>query len=395
MNRNGQKFNTDEMGFTLIEIVISLGILGIIALGGLSMMKIQNQSASFIEVHNKEIEIIRNLSFKLYEGNICTHNFKGKKNGDTILSFELESGATLYDVGTPLANGTIQIDGLTLKEKSVPVTPGEGIFTLEVAFSRTKKEASGAKSIIKELLIVAQVDAAGAVIKCLNDTEIPVDQSCSSIGGTYNLASKQCILSTPFTLAQDEAVSKFYFDDNLTKIIEARKDAFRAEMLRNYLRKDVPLSCSGGKVLQSIVNGNAICVDAGTTAAPISCSGNSSRLMYQYSSGKSCPYETQTRICSAGSWGPWSGSYSYTSCAKIGGLNQCPFTLLMSSKPCSKPSENKVNGIIKSNCLSRLLGPYPTCESTERVWDTPGELCSLNPSAYKDVVIVHQCKNIF
>jgi len=84
-------------------------------------------------------------------------------------------------------------------------------------------------------------------------------------------------------------------------------------------------SCVSQTQTNTCDNGNFLGWTGGSwtnTSCVSGCSGgyahgqSKSRTMYQVSSGSSCPSQTQYSTCNDGSWGSWSGTYTYTTCSQ-------------------------------------------------------------------------------
>ncbi len=328
MNFLWKKFiHFPQSGFSMMELLISVGLVGMVALGGIELLTNQNGIKNYVNTRYEETEILQGMSERLSDISLCTANLKGLQSGDVLTSgIELTSGAPIFPIGVAIPNHKIQIERLTLIEKSAPSRPGAGVFTLEVDFRRIKK-GPGAKISKREIMILANLDASGTITSCLGDPAQTKDrflsEHCLSIGGVYNPGNQKCNLSPDFNKEHWHSVSKFYLNRQVQISTEEAINEMRAEIDRDYIRKDVAMLCPAGKAPKSIINGQPICVDAITAAPPTTptlvCSGSNSRLVYKSENPWpfACRSKTQTRICSNGKWGSWRPTfpgYNYTKC---------------------------------------------------------------------------------
>ena len=139
----------DEKGFTLVEIMIAVGLLGGLAVAGMTMFKNQNQAQKTVEANYEIITIHSQLRGVLADITNCTATFAGQNpnanpgganggsyNGGVVPNLKKDINNTMtnvYPIQTQLP-GNVKINNYKLDKTIGGLASNETI--LRVSYSR-------------------------------------------------------------------------------------------------------------------------------------------------------------------------------------------------------------------------------------------------------------------
>ena len=164
MSLDKRKYNG---GFSLVEIMISVGAIGLVSLGVLNLSKLQ----SGIVTGNKGGIDLTKQTIALYgflrDSKSCEKNFIGAKVGSGVTFNLLESEslnadgspAQVFEVDKPFLSNTYQISKIELGDYNNDLKKA----SLFVTFDLIKKSAKATKSIVRELYLNVNLDASNDI----------------------------------------------------------------------------------------------------------------------------------------------------------------------------------------------------------------------------------------
>lgn len=299
----------DSKGFSLVEVLIAAGMLGVISLGVMKISENQTEVQKKAEV-NFEINSISNvISQNLLNGDACGYTLGvGNSIGSGTIIPEIKSrnNTVLFNLTTPYGNNQVKINSMILNNLVTSGTgPKYGDVSLQVTFEKTSKVIHGNKIVIKSFPLKLELDASNNLIKCYSATENAIFsakvQSCASIKGVFNSATDMCDLSgygTGVANSHNAAVSTQYLSEydsqmlnprfvnttgdtmsgklQVNNVIESNNSVCVSGKCRNFS----VASCSVGQVVKRINTDGSVqcatvtCPDASTFFVGIDNTGN-------------------------------------------------------------------------------------------------------------------------
>ena len=163
-------FFKSKTGFSLIEVVVAMGVLSI---GALFLMQMQTQQAKSAATTKANIEIeslVADLRGLLTRSEYCVPSFSNLSLPDggevSVPDIRNLQGKIKYAVGQVYGDRTIRIKSIVIKNfeaDSPPVLTGVG--KLELTIERAKN-AYGAKDVKRMIDVTLMLDSARKIIGC-------------------------------------------------------------------------------------------------------------------------------------------------------------------------------------------------------------------------------------
>ena len=191
-----ESFKLNSRGFSLVAAVVSMGIMGLVAVGFMKLTKVQTKSSNYFETRANERELVENIRLILRDSRACVANLN-----DNALPANPQDRVELNQIVTVNNNGdeTVVVDPdepdrYGLEQISLAVTNPYGIapntrgpFVIEANIVR-KDNQIGIKNKTERILLDIQVNNAYQVISCFTDEENAINTTikeiCEQAGGT-------------------------------------------------------------------------------------------------------------------------------------------------------------------------------------------------------------------
>ena len=196
------------MGFSIVEMMVTLGVLGVTSLGIMKLMENSNKAARSIEVKDEISQLHRQIIDVLDSPNSCEASLSGKTTGATVpVIYQMISGAPAakFSIGQQIG-GKVEIKDIKIKSVNPNGNGSQGLATVEVSFNKIgnvfggqdiKKEISlSANLCLKNIIlgasgaaILSQCSGSGSGKRLIqgpndwNNTKWGVCQDCSNISG--------------------------------------------------------------------------------------------------------------------------------------------------------------------------------------------------------------------
>jgi len=187
-----------EDGFSLAEIVVAAGLLGMLSLGVMQLMKNQQKSFSYAEAKSEEIEIYNQIRILLMNKEACLNTLGGHAVGDSVSEVKNSSNISAFKVGNIYGNRSVKIVSLEIENDTVPAGGGLGQAFLKIKLQRVKKSLSS-NIILKKMLLQVATNATGAIDECYSDTDQSIltskQEMCAALNGTYDDTNGKCNLN--------------------------------------------------------------------------------------------------------------------------------------------------------------------------------------------------------
>lgn len=177
----------NSKGFSLVEVMVAAGMIGVIGLGVMTLTKQSSESAKSLEVNAEMVTVLNEMRAILSDPTNCKKSFDGINAANTAnavnnLIYVNKAGTDVNKFETISSNpnarygqGRIKIQSYSLDDSGAGVdVASEETTNLVINFDRGKG-ISGNKNINKNIKIWVDVDGSGNI------------QDCRSISATANL----------------------------------------------------------------------------------------------------------------------------------------------------------------------------------------------------------------
>lgn len=248
----------DKKGFSLAEVMVAAGILGIVSLGVLQLTKNQTKVQKRAET-SFEINTISSLiSQTLLNSAACSETLVVGTNiadGVSIDEIKNRKGNTLYNKVNRYGKNQVRINSIVIE--GVTVVDNFGEAKLVVEFEKLSKILKGNKFIKKEFPLKVELDNSDNLIKCFSSTENAVvtakEEACNSLNGNYDVATDNCNLSTYVATdppSDNKAVStqslNDFFNDKVANVLDSKYAELVGDSLIGKLQSIADIETSAG-----------------------------------------------------------------------------------------------------------------------------------------------------
>jgi prepilin-type N-terminal cleavage/methylation domain-containing protein len=176
-------------GFSLMEILIALGLLGGITLGVAQLMKQSSESGNYAEARMEENEVARQVALTLANEQSCTNTLRSFGAGEAIPAIKSAQNENLFEVGKNYSGNVIFFKSARLEARGGTIPPaGKGTMAIVLELARSKVKI-GRKESLKEVQVLVTLDASSKVLSCVslenqlaNSTN---KQFCEATGGVW------------------------------------------------------------------------------------------------------------------------------------------------------------------------------------------------------------------
>lgn len=193
-------------GFSLIEIVIAMGVLSLISLGVMNMMKNMSKTSKSSEVSFEVIQVVTSISSVLKDGYSCTATLKGlnpsgngsevtevirkKLNGEELIVYQ--SGDVLGAVGSKVFLKKMMIKNFNENSGlgDFVITLNKGSKDYEIMTDKetkiSKDKSFGSLVITKSFKLNMLLDSSGDIKSCVSDQDLYTAGACSTLNGDFS-----------------------------------------------------------------------------------------------------------------------------------------------------------------------------------------------------------------
>lgn len=187
----------DSKGFSLIEVIMALGLVGLLTLGLTDLIGFSVRSSNLAESHLQLSELQGRVITTLEKPDGCTQGFT--QSPQTIdfstasgsgqeIEFKTNTGEVLK-TGDVVNGSNLQIDRVYIANaKNLGPDPATGntmVATDLIMAASTTKQVSGSKSFrpMKMGSVILALNASNTIISCAKEAKAAVSQTCASLGG--------------------------------------------------------------------------------------------------------------------------------------------------------------------------------------------------------------------
>ncbi len=165
---------SNQSGFSLSSVLVSAGLLGVIALGVVRLSKQSNQVSRDFMGKMDTTAVINQIRQHLSDKDNCTESFQGVNaingTGVSLLRIKNNTGSFIdrYPINTTVGQGGIKIMSFSLRDPGVAGddvdVATEGTTYLEVEFDIGK--AAHRSRLVKRITLKVNVDGSNNVVDC-------------------------------------------------------------------------------------------------------------------------------------------------------------------------------------------------------------------------------------
>ncbi|MCT4642131.1 MAG: prepilin-type N-terminal cleavage/methylation domain-containing protein [Bacteriovoracaceae bacterium] len=154
----------NNKGFSLIEVVIAMGVLGLVSLGTVKIMNMTMQNEKSSDIKSEVDQIFKDIKMKMQNPIACTNTFSGfshESSFNQLSTVKNLNNEVIYNTGIPLAktkNKLVQISSIEILGKD-----NDGVntkFDIQVEFDLTNggknTQLIGAKILKRQFSIYAK-----------------------------------------------------------------------------------------------------------------------------------------------------------------------------------------------------------------------------------------------
>ncbi|WP_372655202.1 prepilin-type N-terminal cleavage/methylation domain-containing protein [Halobacteriovorax sp.] len=186
----------NDRGFSLAEILVAAGLLGLLSLGVMQMNGSMMKGQATAEVKMEAIEIRRQIILNMSEKMACENTLSGTNLGDTVNSIKNTADNAIFTVGNKYGANALELESITVVDVG-DVGGGMRDAELQVVFKSLKKAAYGSsEKVFKSRLKVKAANSTAPITECYDDTAGTIatanETSCISVGGTWDPATSKC-----------------------------------------------------------------------------------------------------------------------------------------------------------------------------------------------------------
>jgi len=174
MTKNHCSSKNREKGFSLVEVLVAAGTLGLVALGLAKLAQQQMKSTSTVQANYEIAAILNEMRTILSDPNNCQTTFEGENAASSSAIGRLRKGSTdKFVIGKKYGQGKVKINSYKLSNKNKTLADDETHLLIE--FSRGR--ASFREIVVKRIVLQVEPDNQSNITNCL----------ASSAGGTSSI----------------------------------------------------------------------------------------------------------------------------------------------------------------------------------------------------------------
>jgi prepilin-type N-terminal cleavage/methylation domain-containing protein len=162
--------NNNEKGFSLVEVMVSIGLLAVIGVGMVALNSQQKTTQAGIKSAGDMVKVMNDLRTLIGDPKACEINFLGQDIGESGLkALKDSSGTEILRVGDKLANNTYQLSGIDLSDYNTSKLRAKVKFQFTGITDNVRS-----KSVSRSFYVFSR-EAGGKISECLDPVKLTSD----------------------------------------------------------------------------------------------------------------------------------------------------------------------------------------------------------------------------
>lgn len=193
----------NQKGFSLTELVVGVGIMGIVSLGVMDITNNQQKIKNYGKVKAQENSIAKYTRLNLLTEQSCEVNFMGRSVPSNLTEVRDLSGRPVMEVGKTFGpqNDSVTIEEISLRTiDGAPAAEGDGLVFIDLRMSRNVQGGTN-RSYVTSFILRVRFSAAGTIEDCnaaVGDIDTNVQEGfCSITDGVWDIGTQFCNYSCP------------------------------------------------------------------------------------------------------------------------------------------------------------------------------------------------------
>jgi hypothetical protein len=180
------KFNLNEAGFSLAEVMVAAGLVGVVSLGVMHLTNNIHRGQATAETKMEEIEIRRIITSTLSDSLACLNTLNGIEIGSNFNTIRNSANTPIFQVNNVYGNRALKLISMRTVDKNVTYADGTRGVDIVVQLAKMKQLAMGADNLrfSIDLRVTAENETAPITACFVNNDQI-VQQACEALGGTW------------------------------------------------------------------------------------------------------------------------------------------------------------------------------------------------------------------
>lgn len=184
------KLLKNNSGFSIVEIMVAAGLLGVVSLGAMQMMNNVQKGQATSETKLEELELRRVITTILTDKTACLNSLNGVNVGSTFEQIRNSANTVVFEKDGIYGNGTVRLRNMIVMDKGVTYADGTRDVNLIVGLQKVKQMALGGDVVNFKLDVRVLADSAtGPITGCFVDSDSIIQQACETLGGTWTGSS--------------------------------------------------------------------------------------------------------------------------------------------------------------------------------------------------------------
>ena len=214
MSMKNQKLLLKNSGFTLIETMVSITIMTVVILGVLQILGTQLKFSKMARIDADISNTVFLVNSVLKNSEACKDNVANFGGGKVALPAAAANKLSITSLDFPMGGGKLVSVGgggnsnaAKLKEmfltnfKTLSSSGGYNIISSDLNIVFEKPGAIGAQIANRKVNMQLRTDGSGTILDCSGEgtelTKFQLEAMCLSVKGSFNFATKECVLPIP------------------------------------------------------------------------------------------------------------------------------------------------------------------------------------------------------
>lgn len=189
----------NQQGFSLVEVMLVMGLMGMAAMVFVSMQKLQNRSQATASTQFEIFNLMQDIQLTLLNSKACMQSLTGlrlSENEDTALEhIKSSTGENRFSVGIRPQGSRVTLSSLTLTPTDIELgVAGQGLVDLTLEIQKNSEQVQGTKMVKHRVPLLIAIDESNTIIGCFSTFEAAVlkakEETCLDLGGIYE--DKKC-----------------------------------------------------------------------------------------------------------------------------------------------------------------------------------------------------------